>query len=1060
MRCRAATRFVHRLRPTSRARIADEALPVSAVAADAWCAEIPVIGALDSIVLRPTERRALGPHEVEVAVEAASLNFRDVVVATGVVQGLEASDTFGGRRLGIDCAGTVTRCGANVTHVKPGDAVLGIAQGTFASYVVTDAALVVRRPPRLSAAEASTIPVAFVTVWYALRRLAQLRAGEAVLVHAASGGVGLAAIQIAQSIGARIFATAGSPAKRQFVEALGVESVMDSRTHDFADEVRQRTGGRGVDVVLNSLPGEAIARGFSALAPYGRFVELGKADIYQNHRLDLGPFRKNLSLFAVDLDRMCFERPADIGEMLQEVVDAFSAGVLRPPPCTEFDMNHLADAMRFMAQAKHIGKVVVNVGTTVGLRAPVPEHPPIRPDATYLITGGLGGLGLVVGHWLVEHGARSLVLAGRSAPSADAAAKVAELGRSGARVDVVSVDVSNAIDVRRLVEQIKRNLPPLRGIVHAAMVLDDRGLADLDADSMARVMAPKVLGAWHLHEATLEDDLEFFVSYSSITSLLGNPLQANYAAANAFLDAFATWRRGQGRPATTVNWGVIAGAGYVARHREVESYLNRQGYMSFTPEETLEVLSELLRHDAASVMAARIDWARFGDVGGRASLSPQIRHLVPAAADEAAPLAGGSLRAMLADASPATRIERVEEYLRRQIAELLGASAAALDVERPIIDLGLDSLIAVELTLALERDLGVEIAGATLLGGLTIRKLASDVLGRMQLSARRRSQRLSRQVLPSPATAKTSEGVHQRPRQPRAKRHRVCRCWRGRRRHCALLLRIISARADELEGRERERLEGRTGGSGGGGRRLSRPRDSRWSASQQIIRSRCSRRGSMRRRGRTRAVSSIFPPRRRAHRRRLTSEYGRRAADVYASSAPRDHLAGPWSSSSSESWTGSASDMGRRFDISRGQAGRRSVAAAARARSSMPAARARAGAGGDAQPNGLLRGQTGRRNLVDTCDVPVVPVVAGGQERWRTQWKHMRRLPIAVRARRAGSIFRLGAGVARRTFAITPISVMARMAELLRPVSRRLRIFRGRCGNKCGWRARDVAREV
>ena len=342
-----------------------------------------------------------------------------MVVATGVVQGLEASDTFGGRRLGIDCAGTVTRCGANVTHVKPGDAVLGIAQGTFASYVVTDAALVVRRPLRLSAAEASTIPVAFVTVWYALRRLAQLRAGEAVLVHAASGGVGLAAIQIAQSIGARIFATAGSPAKRQFVEALGVESVMDSRTHDFADEVRQRTGGRGVDVVLNSLPGEAIARGFSALAPYGRFVELGKADIYQNHRLDLGPFRKNLSLFAVDLDRMCFERPADIGEMLQEVVDAFSAGVLRPPPCTEFDMNHLADAMRFMAQAKHIGKVVVNVGiTTVGLRAPVPEHPPIRPDATYLITGGLGGLGLVVGHWLVEHGARTLVLAGRSAPSA------------------------------------------------------------------------------------------------------------------------------------------------------------------------------------------------------------------------------------------------------------------------------------------------------------------------------------------------------------------------------------------------------------------------------------------------------------------------------------------------------------------------------------------------------------------------------------------------------------------------------------------------------------------
>ncbi|MEP7118016.1 MAG: SDR family NAD(P)-dependent oxidoreductase, partial [Acidobacteriota bacterium] len=731
---RGSTRLVHRLRPTSRARIADEAPLVAAAAADGWRAEIPVIGALDGIVLRRTGRRAPGPHEVEVAVEAASLNFRDVVVATGVVQGLEASDTFGGRRLGIDMAGTVTRCGANVTRLEPGDAVLGIGQGTFASYVVTDAALVVRRPPHLSAADGSTIPVAFVTVWYALRRLAQLRPGETVLIHAASGGVGLAAIQIAQSAGARIFATAGSLVKRRFVESLGVELVMDSRTHDFADQVRERTGGRGVDVVLNSLPGDAIARGLSALAPYGRFVELGKADIYQNHRLDLGPFRKNLSLFAVDLDRMCFERPAAIGEMLQEVADAFAAGRLQPPPRTDFAMTNLAGAMRYMAQAKHIGKVVVNVGGDTGVRAPIPEHPPVRAEATYLITGGLGGLGLVVARWLIDRGARTLVLAGRSAPSAEAVATLGEFGRTGARVETLTADVSSADDVRRIIGYIRGNLPPLRGIVHAAMVLDDRGLAELDADSMARVMAPKALGAWHLDQATLGDDLEFFVSYSSITSWLGNPLQANYAAANAFLDAFATWRRCRGRPATTINWGVIAGAGYVARHQEVETYLNRQGYSSFTPDETLGVLSELLRHDATSVMAARIDWARFGEVGGRAALSPQIRHLVPDATRATAPLAEGSMRLMLADADPATRVDRVEEYLRHQVAKLLGANAPALDVERPILDLGLDSLIAVELSSVLERDLGVEMAGASLLGGFTIRRLAAEALGRMQLA--------------------------------------------------------------------------------------------------------------------------------------------------------------------------------------------------------------------------------------------------------------------------------------------------------------------------------------
>jgi amino acid adenylation domain-containing protein len=725
---RERERFVHRLRQTSCARIADEAPPVPARVGQVWRAEVPV-GALDSLVFRPVVRPALGANEVEVAVAAASLNFRDIVLSTSLVQAVEWSDAFGGRTLGSDIAGTVVRCGKNVTQFKPGDAVLGIAQmGAFASFTVTDARLIVRRPAELSAVDGSTIPVACITAWYSLVKLAQLRAGETVLIHAASGGVGLFAIQIAKSVGARIFATAGSAAKRQFVEALGVEAVMDSRTHDFADEVRRRTGGRGVDVVLNSIAGEAIARGILALAPYGRFVELGKADIYQNRRLELGPFRKNLSLFAFDLNRLCYERPGAVGEMLQEVVDAFREGVLQPLPLTEFDMSRLDEAMHFMAQARHIGKVVVTPGQPVGLRPPVPEKPPVRPDATYLITGGLGGLGLVVGRWLVDRGARTIVLAGRRAPSPDADRALAELRLAGARVEVATVDVTDARAVTQLVADIRANLPPLKGIVHAAMVLDDRRLADLDAESFGAVMAPKVLGAWHLHEATRDDGLEFFVSYSSVASLLGNPFQANYAAANAFLDAFAYWRRRHGLPATTINWGVIAGAGYVSLHREVESHLNRQGYQSFTPEETLDVLSELLRADAVGVMAARIDWRQVGDVAGRTTLPRQIRHLVPVV--EEAPVAGvkASIWSSLVELSAEARRERVEQYLRDQVARPLGANPAALDAERPLMNLGLDSLIATELSAVLEREFGVQMTGATFLGNLTIRELATRVL--------------------------------------------------------------------------------------------------------------------------------------------------------------------------------------------------------------------------------------------------------------------------------------------------------------------------------------------
>ena len=300
-----------------------------------------------------------------------------------------------------------------------------------------------------------------------------------------------------------IFATAGSPAKRAYLEALGADVVMDSRSLDFAEEVRDRTGGRGVDVVLNSLPGEAIARGLGALAPYGRFVELGKADIYQNHRIELGPFRKNLSLFAVDLDRMCVDRPALVGEMLQEETAAFASGELQAPPRTDFPMARLVDAMRYLAQARHIGKVVVTASPGTPVRAALPAHPPVRANATYLITGGHGGLGLAVARWLVDGGARSVVLVGRTPPSPDAVAVIAELRTRGARVESVAADVSASDEVQRMLAFVRSALPPLGGILHAAMVLDDRSIADLDRAGLDRVMAPKVLGAWHLHLHTL-----------------------------------------------------------------------------------------------------------------------------------------------------------------------------------------------------------------------------------------------------------------------------------------------------------------------------------------------------------------------------------------------------------------------------------------------------------------------------------------------------------------------------------------------------------------------------
>ena len=731
---RGKDRFVHRLRPTSLAQLSDSQEMVEVSLAAHWRAEVLTPGSLDSLVFRETEPRDLEPHQVEVAIEAAGLNFRDVVLATNIVAGLESDNTFGKKMLGSDFSGRVTRCGQDVRNVRPGDEVFGIAPASFGSFAITDSALVAPRSTSISPEDAATIPVAFLTAWYGLKELARLTAGESVLIHAASGGVGLAAIQIAKLLGATIFATASSTAKREYLKSLGIEHVMDSRSLSFADEVREYTFGRGVDVVLNSLPGEALEAGIGCLAPYGRFVELGKADIYQNQALELGPFKKNLSLFAVDLDRMSFERPKFVGEMLLVLVSLFQSGSLSPLPATPFAMRNLPEALRFLGQAKHIGKVVVRNEGTVPVRATVLQKPPVRPDATYLISGGLGGVGLSVADWLVEQGARSLVLIGRNAPATEAKTVLDALRSRGITVEVMQADVSCAPDVKRVTDFVSANLPPLRGVIHAAMVLDDISLADLSRESLDRVMLPKILGAWNLHSYTSAQTLDFFVSFSSITSLMGNPQQGNYAAANAFLDSFSRYRRAHGLPATTINWGVISGTGYVARHPEVAEFLGRQGYLSFTPEEVLDVLGEVLKRDIAHVMAAHIDWKKLHAFAPRTTNSSRIRHLIPSEDGSRSNANEGSIRSVLQNTSPAQRAERLEEYLRAQVGRLLGGSRTALEVDRPISDFGLDSLVAAELTVLLDRDFGVQIDGSQLLSGATLRGLGKLILQRLLLS--------------------------------------------------------------------------------------------------------------------------------------------------------------------------------------------------------------------------------------------------------------------------------------------------------------------------------------
>jgi 1-acyl-sn-glycerol-3-phosphate acyltransferase len=735
---RGAERLRRRLRRVAVGSLEPRVVSRPREADEAYRATIHTAGVLESLQLTPAMRRAPAHGEVEIQVEAASLNFRDIMFAMGLLSPLATEGTFGRRELGFDCAGVVTSCGAGVTHVQTGDAVIGIGAGTLASHVTTSAELLALRPSGVDGEAGSTLLCAFVTAEYALRHLARLQAGERVLIHSATGGVGLAALQVARSVGAEVFATAGNQDKRDYLVSLGVRHVMDSRTLRFADEIFQATGGEGVDVVLNSLSGEAIEKGLSVLRPYGRFVEIGKRDIYENSGIGLLAFRKNQSFLALDLDRLCAERPALVGSLIRDVAARVESGEYQPLLHTSFPISRLEDAMRYMAQARHMGKVVLSMDDPdVKLTSGTRNEPLFRSDGTYLITGGLGGFGTATAEWMASHGAGTLVLIGRTGTSPGAEPPIERIRARGSRVEIRRADVSDEHALSPLLREIRSELSPIRGIIHAAMVLDDAPLDQLDRERLEHVMAPKLAGAWNLHRLTDEDPLDCFVLFSSIASLLGNPLQANYAAANASFGPLAHHRRAVGRPALCVDWGVLSGVGYLSNRPDVADHLARQGYLGFDADQALGALEYLMRAEVAQVMVARMDWRRWARSSPTAATAPHLLEF--AVVDESGSTgldsseASKSLR-KLASAAPTERRELMTGFLRERVARILGTAPTRLDLDARLAELGFDSLMAVELTTVLKTELGVELGVVKLLQDTSLQGLADLVLPELNLS--------------------------------------------------------------------------------------------------------------------------------------------------------------------------------------------------------------------------------------------------------------------------------------------------------------------------------------
>ncbi|MFZ0304442.1 MAG: SDR family NAD(P)-dependent oxidoreductase [Terracidiphilus sp.] len=648
-----------------------------------------------------------GPDEILIEIQAAGVNFRDVLTALGSYSGAAS-------RLGAECAGRVVATGSGVRRFKAGDEAVCLASGALATHVCVPEAMAAHRPRRLRPHQAVTMPVAFLTALHALHELGKISRGETVLIDSAAGAVGLAAIQVARRAEANIFAAAGNAEKRAFLRSLGLKNVLDSRSENLEHEVRALTGGAGADLILNSRAGDAIPRGLRLLRQGGRFIDLGNRDVWTPERIQaLDGIERSISYHTFDLGEVFRSQPERLVEDLEHLLAECEASIWNVLPHRIYPLRAAHTAFRFMSQARHIGKMVL-----------APERATaqtlIRTNGTYLITGGLGGLGLRFAEWLVENGASRVALVSRRIDHPQALRKVEDLRRQGADVAVIEADVANPVEMASAFRQICGN-GPLRGILHAAGHLDDAVLMNLSWERFEEVLAPKAYGAWLLDRLSAGMDLDFCVLFSSTASLLAPPGQASHAAANAFLDGLAKSRRARGETAMAINWGAWAEIGSVAG-QQLEGQLGKWGMRRLMPSEGVRALELLLQRDA--VEATVVPLRRDGISPGIASaFFEQLATPQPA---ETKTRESGFLLARIETAPPALRRDLLIFELQRIATEAVGAKEPVA-TERPLSEYGVDSLLAIELRNQLRRHLGRSFSATVLFDYPTIESLAGHI---------------------------------------------------------------------------------------------------------------------------------------------------------------------------------------------------------------------------------------------------------------------------------------------------------------------------------------------
>lgn len=679
----------------------------------AWRVTQANAGTIETLQLVEVAKTEPGPQQVEIKVQHAGLNFIDVMDVLGLLP-------FAREGLGMECVGVISRCGTDVGELRVGQRVIALAEGALTDELIADAFCVAALPDSLPSLAAATLPVAFVTARHALLEVAKLQSGQRVLIHAAAGATGMAAVQVALAAGAEVYATA-SVAKWPQVRQLGVELVMNSRDLSFVDQVKQATGGEGIDVVFNSLTGDFIPAGLSLLKAGGCFLEIGKRELLTVEQL--AAWAPAVNYQPVDVRALCQSQPQKIQQCLQTVVAHIETQTYRPLPYTRFDWAQMPQAVRHMQQAKHVGKIVLTN------RANVDDFV-CDANASYLITGGLKGVGLYSAQWLVEKGAKRLFLLGRSAPTEANEAKIRELRAPGVEVEVLIADVSDETAMQAVFQRIRQAARPLKGIVHSVGVLSDGALQQQDWQRYRTVLAPKVSGAWLLHRLSQADDLDFFLMYSSVASLLGSAGQSNHAAANAFLDALAAYRRARGLAGQSINWCGWSEIGSAAELKLSDKI--RKGLADISPEQGGRILNEALKGNQVQLAALPIDWPLFLADAPMQEFFAAFSTTAPAS--ETPPVANvGQFDAeALRRLNETDRSHKLKQFLTTELAAVLGMDLAHLNAlsqrHAGFFDLGLDSLTSVEFKNKINHGLAVKLPASAIFDFPTIQALSSHLM--------------------------------------------------------------------------------------------------------------------------------------------------------------------------------------------------------------------------------------------------------------------------------------------------------------------------------------------